>query len=353
MTNLRTIRLVFTIWPLVRSRELGQPYRLLVRLPTAFAVFPVFRSNTAFSQLSDRSNLTTPAAPKDSWRELYPFESNFHPIGGHRLHYLDEGPRDAPPLLMVHGNPTWSFYYRNLVRELSGSYRTIAVDHLGCGLSDKPAAWDYCLENHIGNLVSLVESLGLEGATLIAHDWGGAIGMGTLQRLRKRFQQIVLFNTATFPPPYIPFRIRVCRWPLVGKLGLQGMNLFARAAITMATERGDGLEPTVAEGLLAPYDSWANRIATYKFVKDIPLSPSHRTWSVLQEIESGLDELKSMPIKLIWGMKDWCFRPECLERLKTHWPEADVTEFPQGGHYIVEDEPEAVVSLVQDFLGAT
>jgi len=269
------------------------------------------------------------------------------------LHYLDEGPRDAPPLLMVHGNPTWSFYYRNLVSGLSNQYRTVAVDHLGCGLSDKPADWDYCLANHIENLVGLTESLDLRNTTLVAHDWGGAIGLGTLLRLRERFKRIVLFNTAAFPPPYIPFRIRVCRWPIFGKLGLQGMNLFARAAITMATERSNGLPANVSQGLLAPYDSWSNRIATYQFVKDIPLSPAHRTWQVLESMESELSGLSSMPIKLIWGMKDWCFRPECLERLVKHWPAADVTEFADGGHYIVEDEPEKVVSLVRDFLDAT
>ena len=209
------------------------------------------------------------------------------------MHYVDEGDRHAPPVLMVHGNPTWSFYYRNLVDGLSDRYRTIAVDHIGCGLSDKPADFDYCLQSHIDNVASLVESLDLQNVTLVAHDWGGSIGLGALQKLRQRFSKIVLFNTAAFPPPYIPFRIRVCRWPLVGKLGLQGFNLFARAAITMATERGQGLPREVADGLLAPYDSWSNRIATYKFVKDIPLSSSHRTWSVLEQIEAGLPELSS------------------------------------------------------------
>jgi len=243
------------------------------------------------------------------------------------MHYVDEGPRDAPPVLMVHGNPTWSFYYRN-----------------------KPADYDYCLQNRIDNLASLVESLDLQNTTLVAHDWGGSIGIGALQKLRDRFKKIVLFNTAAFPPPYIPFRIRVCRWPIMGKLGLQGFNLFAKAAITMATERQDGLPKQVAEGLLSPYNSWANRIATYQFVKDIPLSKSHKTWDVLEKIEAGLPELGSLPIKLIWGMKDWCFRPECLDRFVSHWPGADVTKFENGGHYIVEDEPEKVVSLVREFL---
>ena len=266
------------------------------------------------------------------------------------MHYIDQGSRDASPLLMVHGNPTWSFYYRNLVAGLSDQYRTIAVDHIGCGLSDKPADYDYCLQNRIDNLVSLIESLDLQNTTLIAHDWGGSIGLGALQNLRDRFKRIVLFNTAAFPPPYIPFRIRVCRWPLFGQLGLQGFNLFAKAAITMATERDKGLSKQVADGLLAPYDSWSNRIATYKFVKDIPLSPSHKTWDVLKTIEAGLPELGAMPIKLVWGMKDWCFRPECLDRFVAHWPNADVTKFENGGHYIVEDEPEKVVSLVREFL---
>jgi haloalkane dehalogenase len=268
------------------------------------------------------------------------------------MHYLDEGPDDAPPVLMVHGNPTWSFYYRNLVQGLADQYRAIAVDHIGCGMSDKPADFGYRLADHIQNVVALVESLDLRNVTLVAHDWGGAIGLGTLQKLKGRFKRIVLFNTAAFPPPYIPFRIRVCRWPVFGKLGLQGMNLFARAAITMATERQDGLPRQVADGLLAPYDSWSNRIATYRFVKDIPLSRAHPTWEVLEQIEVGLPGLADMPIKLIWGMKDWCFRPECLERFRKHWPNADVTEFANGGHYIVEDEPEKVVKLVREFLNS-
>lgn len=266
------------------------------------------------------------------------------------MHFVDEGDENAKPLLMVHGNPTWSFYYRNLISRLSDRFRAIAVDHIGCGLSDKPSNYDYCLERNIDNLCSLVESLDLNDVTLIAHDWGGAIGLGALQRLRPRFKKIVLFNTAAFPPPYIPFRIRVCRWPVFGKIGLQGFNLFARAAIRMATERPDGLPPAVAAGLLAPYDSWSNRIATYKFVKDIPLSPSHPTWDVLKQMEMNLPSLSDMPVKLIWGMKDWCFRPECLERFVSHWPDADVTRFSDAGHYVVEDEPEKVVDLVADFL---
>ncbi len=294
--------------------------------------------------------------PQAAWRKLYPFKSNFHQIGDHRLHYVDEGDSTGRPVVMVHGNPTWSFYYRNLISALGepmSGFRPIAIDHIGCGLSDKPQDFDYCLESHVENVCSLVESLDLNNVTLVAHDWGGAIGLGALLKMRSRFERIVLFNTAAFPPPYIPFRIRVCRWPIVGQLGLQGFNLFAKMAISMATERRDGLPKDVADGLLAPYNSWANRVATHRFVKDIPLSKSHKTWQPLEEIERQLPELKDLPIKLIWGMKDWCFRPECLERLAAVWPNADVHRFESGGHYIVEDEPEEIVNLVADFLMRT
>ncbi len=293
------------------------------------------------------------------WRELYPFDSNYLQLDGHRIHYVDDGPRSddvGPPVVMVHGNPTWSFYWRGLISRLSHSnqgtrHRCVAIDHLGCGLSDKPPDHDYCLESHRDNLVHLIDRLKLQNATLMAHDWGGAIGLAALLERRDVFKRIVLFNTAAFPPPFIPFRIRACRWPVVGKLGVQGLNSFARAAVTMATEQRGGLEPQVAAGMLAPYDSFANRIAIYNFVKDIPASPSHRTWSLLEEIENQLGSLSDLPIMMVWGMKDWCFRPECLDRLESHWPNAEIHRLEKAGHYVVEDAAQEVEDLAARFLG--
>ena len=288
---------------------------------------------------------------RNALRELYPFAAKTHQIGSLKMNYVDEGTGD--PVLMVHGNPTWSFYWRGLISKLRATNRTIAVDHIGCGFSDKPTDYSYCLQQHIDNLCSLVDELDLSGVTLVAHDWGGAIGLGALLQRRERFKRIVLFNTGAFPPPYIPFRIRACRWPAVGKIAVQGFNAFARAAVTMATEQTGGLSKDVATGMLAPYDSWGNRTAIYQFVKDIPMSKSHPTWQVLNRIESQLPELAAMPSMVVWGMKDWCFRPECLDRFQGYWPEAEIHELADAGHYVVEDAAPKVQQLVAGFLQKT
>ncbi len=283
-----------------------------------------------------------------SWRALYPFSSHYLSLGPQRLHYVDEGA--GQPLLFVHGNPTWSFYWRNLILPLRDRWRCIAVDHIGCGLSDKPQDYNYTLQQRIDDLVRLVEELDLTGATLVAHDWGGAIGLGTAQRLPSRFARIVLFNTGAFPPPFVPLRIAACRLPLVGTLAVRGLNAFARAALTMAVEKPERMTADEQAGLLAPYDSWANRVAIDRFVKDIPFSPRHPTWQTLASIEAGLPALADRPIQLIWGMKDWCFRPECLDRFVELWPQAEVHRLADCGHYVVEDAHERIVPLMEIFL---
>jgi haloalkane dehalogenase len=284
----------------------------------------------------------------ETWRSLYPFDSHFLALDGLRYHYLDEG--QGEPLLFVHGNPTWSFYWRNLIAPLRGRYRCVAVDHIGCGFSDKPADYPYTLEQHIGNLVRLVDQLDLSRVTLLAHDWGGAIGLGAALKIPERFARLVLFNTGAFPPPFIPLRIRICRTPLLGKLALQGLNLFARAALSMAVEKPERMAPAVRNGLLAPYDTWSHRTAIYRFVKDIPATPRHPTWRTLEGIESSLPSLAERPTLFIWGMRDWCFTPLCLDRLLLAFPEAEVHRLTDAGHYVIEDAHERIEPLVQDFL---
>jgi cis-3-alkyl-4-acyloxetan-2-one decarboxylase len=282
------------------------------------------------------------------WRALYPFASHYLDLPGGRLHYVDEGAGE--PLLMVHGNPTWSFYWRNLIAAFRDRYRVVAPDHVGCGLSDKPQQYSYTLRQHIDNLVALVEQLDLQRVTLLAHDWGGAIGLGTALRLSPRFSRFILFNTGAFPPPFVPKRIALCRVPLLGATAVRGLNAFARAALSMATEKPERMTPAVRAGLLAPYDSWAHRIAVHRFVADIPFTSQHPTWQTLSTIESQLPLLAHRPTQMIWGMRDWCFTPECLDRLLVSFPQAEVHRLADAGHYVVEDAHERIVPLVEAFL---
>jgi len=283
------------------------------------------------------------------WQSEYPFGSHYLPIGANRLHYLDEG-RGDQPIVCVHGNPTWSFYYRAIVKHFRASQRVIAVDHIGCGLSDKPQKYPYTLAQHIANLQLLWQTLDLRRITLVVHDWGGAIGLGTALAELPRVERIVILNTAAFPPPYIPWRIAACRWPLVGPFAVRGLNLFCRAALTMTIHRKKRLSPVVTSGLLAPYNNWINRVAINSFVGDIPTSPNEPTWQTLDNIERNLQQLSPLSILMIWGMKDWCFRPECLERLAKHLPHAETIRLEDVGHYVMEDAPEDVLSHMERFL---
>ncbi len=287
-----------------------------------------------------------PAQP--DWRSLYPFASHEIQLDGLRYHYVDEGQGET--LLLVHGNPTWSFYWRNIIQALAPRYRVIAVDHIGCGLSSKPRDYPYRLAQHIDNLTQLVDRLNLRDITLLAHDWGGAIGVGAALARQERFARFALFNTAAFRAPWMPWRIRVCRTPVLGRLAVQGLNAFARAAITMAVSHPERMTPQVAAGLLAPYDSWANRQAIYRFVADIPMSPRHPSYETLLRIEQNLGSLAARPWLFVWGMQDWCFSPRFLERFLTFFPQAEVHRLADAGHFVIEDAPERVVPIVDRFL---
>ena len=289
-------------------------------------------------------------SPTDDWRSLYPFESHEIRLNGLRYHYLDEGA--GPALLLVHGNPTWSFMWREIVLALRGKFRLIVPDHIGCGLSDKPhpAQYSYRLAQRVDDLKQLIEHLDLQHVTLVAHDWGGAIGMGAAVAAPKRFNRFVLMNTAAFLARRCPFRIRLCHLPIVGQVAVQGLNLFAKAALDQAAAKQDRMTCAVRAGMIAPYDSWSNRTAVYRFVCDIPLRTSHPTYQTLLDIENGLAQFNRRPVCLIWGMKDWCFSPEFLDRFLEFYPQAEVHRLTDAAHYVVEDAYEQIIPILEHFV---
>lgn len=279
---------------------------------------------------------------------LYPFESHALDLGGVRYHYLDEGHGD--PIVMVHGNPTWSFYYRDLVKAFRDTHRVVVPDHVGCGMSDKPQVYPYTLAQHVANLERLVLALDLRDITLVVHDWGGAIGFGMAVRHPERIKRMVIFNTAAFHSDFLPLLLGIARVPVLGDLLIRGCNAFAGLATRLAIAHHERMTPAVRAGYLAPYDSWANRIATLRFVQDIPHAPSHPTYPTLQAIERDLPLLADRPVLMVWGMRDWVFTPAFLQTWMKIYPHAEVRRLHDAAHYVVEDAGERIVGWMDAFL---
>ena len=285
-----------------------------------------------------------------SWRELYPFAPHYMTTSdGHRLHYLDEG--SGRPVVMLHGNPTWSFMYRDLLQAgKTAGFRCIVPDHLGCGLSDKPQDWPYRLEQHIQNLERLIdEQLKLPELDLVLHDWGGGVGMGYATRHPEKIRRIILMNTAAFLSDDCPKRIHLARCPFLGAMLVRGLNAFVELALHMAPAKK--LPEAVKQGYRFPYQNWNDRIATQRFAQDIPLKTRHPTWQTLVDIEKKLPLLKDRKILLCWGEQDFCFHMRFFQRWKTEFfPNAENTSFPDASHYLLEDKPDVIIPLLLDFL---
>ncbi len=283
-------------------------------------------------------------------KKLYPFASHFFETshwekGENSLHYLDEG--EGEPILCLHGNPTWSFYFREIINSFRATHRVIVPDHLGCGLSGRPQAFSYQLADHIHNIVQLIEHLDLQNITLIVHDWGGAIGFGAALQTLPRIRRIVVINTAAFRSKDIPKRIASLKSGKLPDLLIRRLNLFCLPALYMTTTKG--LSSAVKRAYMAPYSNYHDRIAISAFVKDIPTGPEHVSYATLQYIEEGLRHIDK-PILLLWGAKDFCFHLGFLKRWQEFYPQARTVVLPKAGHYVLEDEPTAAIREIQMFV---
>ena len=279
-------------------------------------------------------------------RKLYPFKSHFFSHKDCSFHYIDEG--EGEPIVMVHGNPSWSFLFRNIVRPLRKKYRMVAMDHLGFGLSDKPRNFPYRLETHIDNFEAFMLSMKLENVTLLVHDWGGPIGLGFAVRHPEKIKRIIITNTAAFAMDFIPLRIKIGKIPWLGRELIVDFNLFVRAAMFMTTEKP--LPPEVKEAYMMPFRKRSSRIAIAKFVEDIPMLPEHSSFEVLLGIEHALWMFRKSPVAVIWGMKDWCFTPTFYEKWIDVFPQADVLPIDNAGHWLFEDAAEDIVPFIEHFM---
>lgn len=285
----------------------------------------------------------------------YPFAGQYHTVNGFRMHYLDAGPREGEILLMLHGNPSWSYLYRKPVLAWRDRYRCIVPDHIGMGLSEKPvaAAYPYTLARRIDDLDALIQTLAPDKPlTLILHDWGGMIGMGYALRHPARIKHLVVMNTAAFhlPPDIpLPWQLRLARLPGIGSLLIRGANAFCRGAIKYGVVRGPA-PPEVRAAFLAPYASWRERLAVMRFVEDIPLGPGDPAFAAVSAIEQGLPRFRGLPMLFCWGMRDFIFNSRFLAEWIKRFPEAEALRLEDAGHYLLEDAADEVIATIGAFL---
>jgi cis-3-alkyl-4-acyloxetan-2-one decarboxylase len=286
---------------------------------------------------------------------LYPFTGKYHTHpDGLRQHYLDEG--SGEPVVMVHGNPTWSFYYRHLVLALRDRWRCVVPDHVGCGLSDKPGAdrYDFSLRRRVDDLERLLDAAGVnQDVTLVVHDWGGMIGLAWAVRHPERVKRLVVLNTAAFhlpPSKPLPWALRLGRNTRLGAWLILRLNAFCEAAARVCVKRHP-LPAAVRRAYLAPYDTPAHRLAVLRFVQTIPLRQSDPGYDIVSETEKRLDLFRDRPVLVVWGLRDFVFDRHFLAEWGRRFPHAEIHRFADAGHYILEDARDEVIGLMRRFLG--
>lgn len=276
--------------------------------------------------------------------------------GGHQLHVIDEG--QGRPVVMLHGNPSWAFYYRNLAEALTSSHRVIIPDHIGMGRSDKPddSRYTYTLESRVQDLENVLDQLGITNdITLVVHDWGGMIGSTFATRHPGRIARMVVLNTAGFGLPKekpFPWPLWLSRKTPVSSFFVRGFNGFVKGTAWIGTKQ-NRMSSDVKQAYLWPYDTWANRRAVHRFVQDIPLTTADRAWPVLQEVESRLHLLADKPMFIAFGLKDLVFDKHFLKGWTDRFPQAEVHRYPNAGHYVLEDVGTELIPQIRDFLART
>ena len=288
-------------------------------------------------------------------KELYPFQSNFIQVGkssdnasGYKLHYITEGNPNNPALICLHGNPTWSFYFREVVKELSEKYFVVALDYIGCGFSEKPANKIFRAKDRVTHIEELLSHLKIAKYSLLMHDWGGPIGAFLAVKNSSSIESLTFLNTTLTNTLELPWFIKLSSLPGVGKFITQTTKRF----LTITTRWGaaNKLPKAVEDCYLMPYPDIASRKAIWDFVADIPFDTKHPTYTELMKLAEKLVSLREKPVKIIWGLQDPCFHTGMLEKVMQHFPQADVTEIPSASHLVLEDEPVLVISKIKQFL---
>ncbi|MCW3046106.1 MAG: alpha/beta hydrolase [Solirubrobacterales bacterium] len=284
--------------------------------------------------------MSQPARPAWVPDELYPFESRYAEVADSLVHYIDEG--SGPPLLLLHGNPTWSFLYREVVKGLRDRYRCIAVDYPGFGLSSAAPGYGYTPAEHAGVLEQFVLRLDVTGVTMMVQDWGGPIGFAVATRHPERFAAFVIGNTWAWPKsdPGTQLFSRLLGGP-IGRRLIAQRNVFVERILPGGVRRRS-LPDVVMDAYRGPFPTPASRRPTAVFPREILGSRPF-----LAEIELRLPPLRDRPALIVWPTRDVAFRDRELRRWEQLFPDHRTVSLDGAGHYIQEDAPDEIVAAIR------
>ena len=293
------------------------------------------------------------ALKDETFEGTFPFAPHYHSIEGVDMHFVDEG--SGEPVVMVHGDPTWGYLYRNFIPVLSQRRRCVVPDQMGMGKSANPQERSlYRLQQHRANLEALLLHLDLHDITLVLHDWGGPVGLGVATRHPERIKRLVLMNTWAFVPwPGGPFpRLLELIRSERGEAFVLQKNGYLEPALRGTTYHSEQLTKIVMEAYRAPYPTPESRLALLCWSRDIPVQETDVSYAEMKQIEQGLSQFSRTPILLVWGMKDPVLSVSVLHRWQQLYPHATTHELEDASHFLQEDAPERVVQWIEAFLDA-
>ena len=278
-------------------------------------------------------------------RKEFPFEPHFLPLNMGEMHYIDEG--RGEPVVMVHGNPTWSFLYRHLIKGLSKDYRCIAMDHIGFGLSDKPWDSSYYPEDHAKNLEQLINKLDLKDVTLVVQDWGGPIGLSYAINSPENVKRLIIMNTWMWSVKGDPYYERFSKFMggPVGRFLIRHFNFFVRVVMKKAMGNPAKLTRPIHQHYFKALDRPEERKGCWIFPKRIIGSSE---W--LESLWSQRDKIKDKPALILWGMKDIAFRERELNTWSSLFTDCRVIRYEDTGHFVQEEQGIGLCPVIEDFL---
>jgi cis-3-alkyl-4-acyloxetan-2-one decarboxylase len=287
----------------------------------------------------------------ETFNGTFPFTPHYYQTHGFSMHYADEG--RGEPVVLLHGDPTWGYLYRQFIAPLAQAYRCIVPDHMGMGKSGANAAlYPYRLQHHIANLESLLLHLDLHDITLVVHDWGGPVGLGFAIRHPERIKRLVITNTWAFAPwPGGPFPrlLEMIRSPRGEKFVLE-KNGYLEPALLGTTHHSERLSGIAMEAYRSPFPTPESRRALLCWSRDIPVQETDPSYAEMKHIEESLPAFSRIPVLLLWGMRDPVLGVTVLRRWQQLYPHAITHKLEDASHFLHEDAPEQMMHLLQTFL---